>query len=76
VPFFWPNFVGIFPEIYTLYMVGISNQSVPEMAIDHGMAQNGHVCQRPTVDMAKRLDFLRHIDYLGWAYHVIIENEN
>ena len=31
--------MGIFPEIKALYMVGTSNQSVPEMAIDK-MAEN------------------------------------
>ena len=29
-----PYVVGIFPEIKALYMVGTSNKSVPEMAID------------------------------------------
>ena len=26
---YWPYFVGIFPEIKALYMVGTSNKSVP-----------------------------------------------
>jgi hypothetical protein len=29
-------FVGIFPYIGLIYMVGTSNKSVPEMAIDTG----------------------------------------
>ena len=33
--FFGHMFAGIFPKKYALYMVGTSNKSVPEMAIDH-----------------------------------------
>ena len=34
VPYFWPYLGGISPQTKALYMVGTSNQSVPEMAID------------------------------------------
>ena len=37
VSYVWPYFLGIFPYIgliQALYMVGASNQSVPEMASD------------------------------------------
>ena len=33
-PYFWPYFVGIFPSARP-YMVGISNKSVPKMAIEN-----------------------------------------
>jgi hypothetical protein len=35
-----PYFEGISPEIEALYMVGTSNESVPEMAIDRKVVQN------------------------------------
>ena len=60
VPYFWPYFAGIFPyiDLMALYMVGISNQSVPvawPLIMGDHKAQSTQTTTSPQQTIFKRL---------------------